>query len=799
MFWNYLKIALRSLKKNRLVSFINIFGLGLSMSVGMMELLIVQTEMGYDKFHPYPNRTYRITSGYNQKKGNQWKFASTPLPLYASLAADTDIVEEAVNIYPAFNGTASTDTKELSLDGAFTEPSFFKVFGFTLAAGNPQTALQLPNSMVVTKATAARFFGSANAIGKSVSLKKRGVFTVTGVLNDIPGKTHISFDAYASAASIRLLERNKSLPEKSTNWGDCRSAYTYVLLKQGVGDKPLKGLLNAITANFNKEDKNGQAYFGIQPIEKVRPSDDDLYNDIGGGTAWSKLWIGIDVSLIILLAACFNYTNLTIARALTRAKEVGIRKIAGAKRHQLFAQYIVEAVLLSFCALTFAWVLLSFIIQYAPFNDGYEMIPSSWKYNSPYIAYTVGFALFTGLLAGTAPAWILSAFTPLRVLKNLSTAKIFGKVNLQKTLIVFQYSLSLVIIIFLFTFYRQFSYLGTRDPGFKRENVIVVPLEGLNAQIVSQKIAAVSGVQSVAGLSNPFQGRFFGMRSPAWTDNQQKDAVSLNYLFADPAFIPSMQLQLLAGRNFETASDTSNEKDIILNARAAMSFGFKSNETAIGKKLWVDDSTSLNIVGVVNDFNYENAGKSVLPMAFRNKKGACNYLFVSVTGSDKKTIVGRIALAWKSLATAQPFNSSWLDKDLEENNSQTATISLLGYLAFIALSIATLGLLGLVIYTVEIKRKEIGIRKVIGASKKQLVGLLSKGFIRLLFIAGAIAIPVGYTLSFFFLQNFVNRVGYGLFSAIACFIFLLFIGLFTIMSQTYQASGENPVKSLRTE
>lgn len=799
MIWNYLKIAYRTLQRNRLVSFINIFGLGLSMSVGMMELVIVQTELSYDRFHPHPERTYRITSGYNQKAGSKFKFASTPLPLGASLTAASDFVEEVATIYPAFNGTAVTDTKELYLNGAFTAPSFFKVFGFTLAAGDPATALAMPNSMVVSQATANKFFGGANPLGKSLIVKGRGLFTITGVLNPLPGKSHIDFDAYASASSIALLEKNKLLPEKSSQWGEFRSAYTYVLLKKGTGEKPLAGFLNGIAANFNKEDKNGETNFGIQPILKVRPADDNLYNDIGSGITWNKLWVGIDISLIILLAACFNYTNLTIARALTRAKEVGIRKIAGAKRYQLFVQYIVESVLLSFCALAFAWILLSLIIKYAPFNDGYEMVPSSWKYNTVYILLSIGFAFFTGLTAGLAPASILSSFTPLRVLKNLSTAKIFGKVGLQKTLIVFQYSLSLVTIIFLFTFYRQFAFLGAADPGFKRDNVMVLPLEGLHPSIATQKIASLSGVTAVSGLSAPFKPHFAGMRSSAWINNQAKEAVSLNIYFTDAHFIPSMELQVLAGRNFLPGADSSKEREIIINARAASGLGFTSAGAAIGNKLWLNDSTSLEIAGVVNDFQYENAGKPVDPLAFRNKQAACNYLFVNIDNTDKKAFTDRIAAAWKSLPGATAFSASWLNEDLDTNNSQAATISLLGYLAFIALSIATLGLLGLVTYTVEVKRKEIGIRKVIGASKQQVIKMLSRGFVKLLVIAGFIAVPLGYTLGVLFLQNFANRVGYGIISALACFCFLLLIGLFTIISQTYKASLENPVKSLRTE
>ena len=799
MLRNYLKIAFRTLQKNRLVSFINIFGLGLSMSVGMMELIIVQTELGYDKFHPYPDRTFRVTCGYKQKNGNSFQLASTPFPLCAKLAADSNIVEKVVNVYPALNGNAQVAAKEFYINGAFTQPSFFDVFGFTLEAGNPQTALQQPNSIVLTKATAEKFFDKTNPLGKTITLLKKGEYIVTGVLKDAPGKSHLDFDAYASASGLPLLEANKLLPVKTTDWNDFRSSYTYVLLKKGITSTPLVGRLNALAAGFNKEDKAGETGFSLQPIEKLRPASDKLYNDTGKGTTWTKLWVGIDVSLLILIAACFNYTNLTIARALTRAKEVGIRKIAGAKRYQLFLQYIIESVMLSFGALAFAWLLLSLIIQYAPFNDGYEMIPSSWKYNQAYIAATLGFALFTGLLAGTMPAWILSSFKPLRVLKNLTTAKIFGKIGLQKTLIVFQYSLSLVIIIFLFTFYRQFSFLGEADPGFKRKNTLVVPVAGMNAQMAAQKIAAVPGVETISALSVPFKPHFAGMRTPARSDKQQ-EAVSLNCFFADPAFIPAMHLSLLAGRNFIAALDSGMEREIILNNVAAKRLGFAAPVAALGKKIWISDSVALTVIGVVNDFKYENAGMPVYPMAFRNNKSFLQYLFVGTAKINGKETEQRIAAAVKPLAVhPELYASSWLDDTLDENNSQRATISLLGYLAFIALSIASLGLLGLVTYTVETKRKEIGIRKIIGASGKQIVRILSGGFVKLLLIAGIIAVPTGYTFSILFLQNFTERVGHGLPAALACFMFLLFIGLFTIMSQTFKASQENPVNSLRTE
>ncbi len=521
MIKSYIKIAARSFSKNRLVSFINIFGLGLSMSVGMMVMIRMQDQFSYDNFHPHPGRTYRITSEYAKKNGEQWKLASTPLPINEALAKGKDNVESAVNIYPAFNGKAKVAGKEIYLIGAFTEPSFFDVFGFSLLSGDPGTALQLPNSIVINRSTAEKFFGKENPLGKVISMENVGDFIIKGVMNDIPGKSHINYDAYASYSSVAQLEKDKLLPDKSSDWYAFNTAYTYVLLKKNVHASALSQQLNFIANDLNKNNKEGTSAFSLQRIDRITPGSDYLNNDIGRGTSWGKIYFEIGMSLLILLAACFNYTNLTIARALTRAKEVGIRKIVGAKRFQVFTQCVIESVLLVLLALSFAWLILSFVIHYAPFNDDYEFIPSSFQYNIPLVFCSIGFALFTGILAGVAPAWILSSFKPLQVLKNLSTARILGKVSLQKVFIVFQYSLSLTIIIFLFAFYRQFAFMAKADPGFKKDNVLVLPLNGLDAKIAMQKIGSVSGVTSVAAMSSDLGKRFQGMNAPVWISDKK--------------------------------------------------------------------------------------------------------------------------------------------------------------------------------------------------------------------------------------------------------------------------------------
>ncbi|MGC4038447.1 MAG: ABC transporter permease [Chitinophagaceae bacterium] len=795
MLKNYLKVAFRTISRNRLISFINIFGLGLSMSVGMMIMIRLQDQFSYDNFHPQPERTYRILTDFHKKTGERWKMASTPLPLLGKLGNISGI-DQSVSIYPAFGGKATGGGKEMNISCAFTEPSFFRVFGFTLYSGNPETCLSRPDGIVLSKATAEKFFGKESALGKIITREGGKNFIVTGVLSEIPGKSHIDFDVFISITAVPQLEKDKLLPEQSSAWYHFNTAYTYCTLKKGYFAATINKEINFIAADLNKNNDEGSTLFELQNIKKITPGSNYLYNDIGRGGSWGKLYTEIAIAFIILLAAAFNYTNLTIARALTRAKEVGVRKINGAARSEIFAQYIIESVLVSLFALCFAWVLLSFIIQYAPFNDGYEFIPSSFNPDNKFIVATILFALFTGLLAGTSPAWILSSFKPLRILRNMATAKIMGRVSIQKSLIVFQYTLSLTIIIFLLAFYRQFSHLAKADPGFKRDNVLVVPINGIDKNIAMQKVKALPGVQSASAMSSVLWGRYSGLNMPAWVSNKS-DASSLNYYYADPAFIRDMKLSVIAGTNFPSEAD--EEKYILLNEQAVKSVGFKSNQQALGQKLWINDSTQLQVTGVLKDFHYMTSGIPVMPLAIRSKQNAYSFLYLIINSHSKKELSARVTETLNQFAPSETFNPLWLDDQLEKNNSQAATISLLGYLAFMAIAIASLGLLGLVIYTVEVKRKEISIRKTIGAETNQLVKLLSKGFVKLLFVSGAIAIPIGYTISYLFLMNFADRVSFGAGSVLFCFSILLIIGLTTIISQTYKAAIQNPVKFLRNE
>lgn len=795
MIRNYFKIALRNLERHKLFSFINIFGLALSMSICMMVMIRVKDELSYDKFHPQPGRTYRILSEVSNNKGDKFHLASTPLPLKQELQQQSNVIDDAVQVYPAIDNKAAYGNKLIAVRGAFTGPSFFNVFGFTLAEGNKQTALQSPNSIVLSNDAAEKFFGDENAIGKILTLDKLGSFVVTGILNKT-GKSHIDYDVYASASSIPQLEKSGPLAVKSNSWDSFEYGYTYVLLNKNASQKQLNATLNGIVSVINRDTKDGSFVFKAQSLNSIRPSSMDLGNEIGGGSDWSKVWTEIGIALLILIAACFNYTNLTIARALTRAKEVGIRKVAGAVRMQVFMQYIIESIVIALFALAVSHVFLQLILQYKPFNDGYEFVPVVSLDFTTFLLFLV-FALITGAVAGAAPAWILSAFKPVQVLKNIATHKLFGNISMQRILIVFQFSLSLVIIIFLSAFYRQFSYMAEVDTGFRKDNIVTINLDGADPALVANELKRLPGVENVTAMSGNF-GRHATGTMYAWLD-KSKTPARLNYYYGDASSIPAMGLQLVAGANIPENTAGETERYILINETAVKAFNFSGNAEAVNKTVWVNDSMQVQVTGVIKDFYYQGAGNRISPMAIRSKQGAYNLLNVHTSVANDEKLAAQLEAGWKKLYPNTPFSYYWLGKQIEESNRQNSSVSLLGFLAFMTICIASLGLLGLVIYTVETRRKEISIRKVIGASVQQLTMLLSKGFIKLLLVAGCIAMPLGYVLSFFFLQNFANRISFGAGWLLLCFAFLLAIGLFTIISQTWKAAAANPVEKLKVE
>ncbi len=797
MFRNYLKIAFRNLGKHKLFSFINIFGLALSMCIGLLVILRLQDDFRFDNFHPAPSRTYRIISDVTNNDGQDFRLASTPLPLADELKNNYAFVENTTRIYPAWSGKASSENKELAVNVAFTDASFFNLLGFELEQGNSVTSLNAPNKIVLSKQTATRFFGNENAIGKSLVFDKIGTFTVTGVLKSTTNKSHIDFNIYCSMSSVAVLEKSGKLPAKMDDWVNVSGGYTYILLKKATSKKQLQVALDKISLIYKTSgiDDKSRIVFDVQSITKIAPGE-DLGNSIGRGATIGKIAAEVSIALIILISACFNYTNLSIARSLKRAKEVGIRKVSGALRKQIFFQFIIESVLIAFFALILAFVMMELLKNHSSLDS--EFFPQGVSVNAPLVAWFLLFSLFTGLLAGVIPAITLSAFKPVAVLKNLANVKLLGANGLRKALIVFQFSLSIVVIIFMLVFNKQFKYMATADYGFNRDRIINIPLQGIDYRLFKNELAAITGVERISATSDNM-GKF-ATGSVIVKQQSAADAIHLRYFDVDEDFVANMQLQIIAGTGLPVSS-INQEQKVLINEKALTALKIKSAPEAIGKIILLDDTTKVQVAGVLKDFHFEGFEFPIRPLVFRSRQQAFNIVNVKTAMDEDRaaSVVAAIKTSWKKMNPHHEFSYTWFNTQFYESKIAGGTISMLGLLAFMGITIACLGLLGMVVYTVEGRIKEVSIRKVMGASVAAIMGLLSKNFLKLILLSMLIAAPIGWLCSYMFLQIFAEKVsiGFGILT-IACGIILLLASL-VIGSQVIHIARTNPANNLRAE
>lgn len=794
MLKNYILIAWRNLLKNKLFSFINIFGLALSVSVCMIVLVRIVEALEYDSFHPDHSLIFRITSTITKPQGESHTLASSPLPLAQALL-DNQARLMVTHFYPAIRTVAKDRSKEFGVNGVFIEPSFFSVFGFTCKYGNGDKSLAEPNKILLSQAIAEKFYGKINPVGKMITLGELGEFEVAGVMNTPPTKSHIDYDVFVSMASVPLLESNGRLTRQMGNWNTLEQAYTYVRLQDRADKQSLKGILERIEEEVNRAaSKSNDKMFGhtvtfeMQALDHITPSPAEIYNDIGRGPSLGSLLAEGGIALIVLLAACFNYTNLSVARALTRGKEVGIRKLSGAQRWQIIIQYVTEAVIIALLALLIANCIFGLILEFKPFNDSYEMVPAvslGFKLMMVFIA----FAIFCGLLAGFVPAWILSSFKPARILRGVGNEKLLGNLSFRKVLTVFQFALSLVILVFLTAFYRQFDFLGKADPGFNTKGIALIP-GGDHKEITAAAFEKIAGIQKVGYTSGSFGN---SEQVKASRESLDQNGTAIQQYICSNEWLEMMHLTFVAGHHFQ-----NDEEDVIINEKAIAGLGFKDASQAVGSIIYLHDSIRATIRGVVKDFYANGFGNAIQPLVIKQHRRNTSFIAIQ-TQLQPADIKTTLETEWKKQNPDHVFEMRWLKAEIEKQNDQSAEVSLLGFLGFITITIASLGLLGLVVYTIETRRKEISIRKIIGATEQQIVRLLSGGFVKLLLISGAIALPVGFALSSLFLINFVNRISIGAIELGLCFGFLLTIGLVVVLSQTWKASMENPSQNLRSE
>lgn len=801
MLSNYLKLSLRNLLKHRLFSTINIFGLALSMSLGLFILLLIRDAYRYDTFHPNSERVYRINTEAISKDGNSYPFATSPFPVGAALAQGFSQVEENLRLVRNLNGEVSGGGKILRVSGLFAEPSFFRMFGFSMLEGNAATALNEPFSIVLTEKSADKFFPRESALGKTLEIRGYGAFKVTGVLATFPGKTHLEFEALASAASIPALEKSEALFKMSDDWNDYYSTYTYVRLRPGSSVAQTEAALAAISkAEFaNKILKNRDAeyrYF-LQPLAEITPGP-VLSNSMGKGLPAMMLWFLSALGAIVMLSACFNYTNLTLARALVRAREIGIRKVVGASRWQVAGQLLGEGVVTAMLSLGIGWLLMKLVQPGFNSLSFTELIDISVQEDWVTALWFVGFAIAVGLIAGALPALAMSKISPSSLLRRLEGIRLFRRVGLRKTLLVTQFTVSLVFIIIVTVISKQMGHVMSMDYGFRTSQILNVPLQGQSSEKIIPVFSAVPGVERISAVSHnmgTFEDRSDDVRS-----SPEAEPTAVREYFTDSNFAENMGLTFVAGENFPENAVAGRESFLVVNEKFLEKFRLGSPPEAIGKQMLIGDSTRLTLRGVVKDFLFRPATYALEPLMLRNDPEQLQILNVKIAAGDPTATLAALQHAWSQTVPGRPMESEFYAQTIRESYSSLSDgLAIIAVFGLLGIVIAALGLLGIATYTVETRAKEVSLRKIMGASVADLVLLLSRKFLVLLTVAALLAVPIAWFLGSQFLNLFAFRIALGVGVLLPGVLLLFAIGALTIGSQTMRAALANPVKSLHSE
>ena len=797
MFRSYLMISLRSIARHKTVAAINILGLALGMSLCLMVLMILKDQYHYDTYHPHPQRTYRITTRVEKPTG-MVHYARTPLPIAQALINYPSLIENAVCIYPASDlryAQVDDGRKELPVKGAFAGAPFFDVVGFELAFGNPKQALEAPYSVVLTRATAEKFFRDINPLGEVLTIGALGDFTITGVIEALSSKTHLPYEMYVSFSTAPLLEQAEIRSSPLENWGSYDAGYTYVLARKGVDPPALENALvpmasRALQSFEFKQNERGYT-FEAQPFKNIVPYR-LAFEPVGNAMSKQGLMTTTGIALVILLIAGFNYINLSVARSLRRTQEVGIRKVSGALRHQIIEQFMVESVLLALLALGVAYG----IVHLLPMNQLQRQI-SQIELDGVLLLWLLGFSVVVGLLAGSLPAWLFSRITALRSLQSHRNIRLLKGLAVRKVFLTAQFAVSLVFIIVLLVFYQQSEYNATADYGFDQENLVTLTLPADEYQPLADALSSHTQVIRVAATSGNF-GLQFARRVDVKKE-REVDAQKLFYYSVDPSFVPVMGLQLVAGINFPDNLSTQEESFLLLNEKALSSLNLGTPEEALGETLWLHDSIPTQIIGVLKDFNFLTRKHPIEPLVLRYQPNEFQYLNIKVRDPQSASLRDHLQASWKKRQPHQPLEYFVYQEKFYEYNAYHADVVTIGTVAMMAILISCLGLLGIVTYSVQTRVKEIGIRKVIGASIVHITLLLSRDFLKLLLLASVIAAPIGHVLGTLLLASFVYKITIGPGLLVSAIALLLFTGLATIASQTIRAALANPVDSLRNE
>ena len=825
MIKNYFKTAWRNMMRNKTSSFINVSGLSIGIACVLMIVIYIQNELSYDKFHKDADRIFQVTLKGNMG-GQEFWAGNTPPPVGKALVSNFPEIESYTRFYKARDIVARYGSNN-STEKFFTEKNiiavdsnFLEFFGFKMLEGDPATVLLKPGSVVVTADIAKKYFGNEKAIGKTIVMKEnKKPFTVTGVLENIPSQSSIQFDFLMPVADFPAVK------QFSWSWV-WQQMISYVKLRNNIrtDDASIRNMeakfpamvrvqaasaFKRIGKPFDEFIKGGGKWdLHLLPLTDVHLRSGEI------GIPWIShlsnikyIYIFASIALFIIILACVNFMNLSTARSAKRAKEVGIRKTAGSTRSQLVKQFLAEAFLYSFISSMIAVVLVAVLLK--PFSNlTGESIDLGIAFTASLWFALIALTILIGLLAGSYPAFYLTSFNPVTVLTG-KTASRSGKGALfvRNGLVIFQFTISTILIIGTLVVFKQLNFFRNANMGLDKENVLVIANSnrlGGSEESFRQTISQMPGVSNVSIANSIPTGNLFGdSYIPDQNGEQQviKD-INLASFIIDYDFVPTLKIQVLKGRNF--SRDFSDSLSVILNEEAAKQIGWKD---AIGQRIQYPGGNNewYTVIGIAKDFNVQSLQTAMTPFALFHTSSksydlGTSFMLVRMKPGDISNTLVKIEGKWKTFVSGEPFDYNFLDASFDAlYRSEQRMGSIFGIFTALSLFIACLGLFGLSAYIAERRIKEIGVRKVLGASVPGVVTLLSKDFLKLTLVAAVIAFPIAWWWMNKWLEDFAYRININWTVFLVAGLCTLLIALLTVSFQAIKAAIANPVKSLRTE
>ena len=801
MFKSYIITSFRNARKHGGYAFINIAGLAVGMACCILIMLFVFDEMSYDKFHENHDRIYRVTrKWFNEDGVVNLHLGHVAPPVAPLLENDFPEIEHAVRLFRQGRLLVGRDSEFFEEPRFFfAEEDVFEVFSFPLLAGDPETALQEPFAIVISRDMAAKYFGDKNPIGNMLQIQvgpQKADMMVTGVMENMPHNSHFHADFFGSFKTFEAVVGDEEMQSWSSN-----NYATYLLLPENYDIIRLKSQLDPFIDRHMSEGMSEKTKLELQALTDIHLYS-HLDSEIEANSDITYVYVFSVIAFFILLIACVNFMNLATARSAGRAKEVGMRKVVGAQRTQLIRQFLSESMMTAVVSLFLAVGLVFLVLPKFSQFIGKELSFNLME-NSQFLLLLFLLAVIVGFLAGLYPAFFLSGFKPVRVLGNKIGSQKKG-LSFRGALVVFQFSISIVLIICMSVVTRQLDYMRTRNLGFDEEHVAVLSSsESMlqNWDDFKNRMLQNPGIISVSMASRVPSGRLLDSAGARVLSGETSQPISFRIamLIVDYDYIPTFKMELAAGRNFSRQMGTDPEQAFILNEMAVRKIGWESPEQAIGKGFEYGRRKG-QIIGVVKDFHFESLHQEISPLVMFLSESLLGQVAVRISPQNIPKTMGFLKKTWTEMRPNYPFSYYFVDENFDQQyRSEEKLQKIFGYFTLLAVFIGCLGLFGLASYSAERRTKEIGIRKVLGASSSGLVLLLSREFTKWVLLANVIAWPVAYWVMSRWLQNFAYRTGINIGTYFLAGGIALLIALLTVSHQALKASLADPVKSLKYE